>query len=552
MKKRMLWLLACALLSLASEANAQKAGWRVSYTVPRREADDLLSVFFHTRHVGWAVGDGHTNYTGIYKTVDGGQSWERLDLFDGSEHTPDWTAIRFADAKHGWIASKTDNFVMRTTDGGETWEPMKMTGGDYVMANRILPIGTNGLLIAADNGYVKRTMDGGNTWDLIRLQQDDQVLDIVRPAPDVLYAIVSYRYGNKGNFYRSDDGGINWELVHEFPVPIGAIAFKDAENGVATGKDVAFHTSDGGRTWKRTVAAGWRNAVQYVDDIIVGVGEDPHVLISRNDGRTWVAGPTLPAPLPQQLHDIAVVDPGWWFAPSDREAKVYGFFDPENDHAFGASTIDVPRSMRGAKSGNRIPPGRYQALLRHVGYEHALVLTLEEPAEGSKIGVTGKKVLAENEYACTECEAVIPVDLEYSEMEASESEAEKASESASFKIGLEPSEDGVAIVIEARVLPSLTAASYLAALNVTPNTEVDVKQEKKKSGGFLDRARKAAQGDLRGAVAGANPKAASERARAAKAMQAAAPTFYNVKLRYNLPLIARPEGGQDQASNQER
>ena len=539
MKKTTFLLAAVALLVVATDVSAQKAGWRVAMTVPRREADDLLSVSFQTRHIGWAVGDGHTNYTGIYKTVDGGQNWERLDLFDGSEHTPDWVAIRFADAKHGWIAPKTNKFVMRTTDGGETWEPMDVRN-DYVLANRILPIGTNGLIIAADRGEIHRTFDGGHTWQTVMLDEAnrDGVIDIVRPAPDVLIAVASHRYGNKAAFYRSDNGGGNWELLSELPVPIGAIAFKDENNGVAAGKDAAFHTSDGGRTWKRTVASGWRNAITYVGDDLIGVGERPHVLISRNGGKTWSAGPALPQPLPAQLHDIAVVDPGWWFAPSDRDARVYGFFDPENDHLIGAGKIIIPRSMRGEKSGNRLPPGTYDAVVRHVGWDHALVLTLDEPDEGVKTGVKGTN-LKENECACTECEAVIPVDLEYEE-EMTDSPSEKAMIPAGFSIGVEPTENGVAIVVNAAVMPPLTALPYLAALGVTPNTEVNVREEKKKSGGLLDRAKKAAAGDIKGAVAGANPKAAANRVTAAKA-SAVAPTFYKIKLRYPLPLLPRAQ-----------
>ncbi|HEX6134258.1 MAG TPA: YCF48-related protein [Longimicrobiales bacterium] len=530
MKLRTLLLLSCATLLPASEAAAQKAGWRVSYNVPNGYADDLRSVFFTTRHIGWAVGDSHTNYTGIYRTVDGGQSWERLDLFDGQEHPPDFSAVRFADARHGWIATRTNTFVLRTTDGGETWEPMEVPGVVYVLANRILPMGVNGLLIGSDNGLVHRTMDGGNTWQTVQLQHDDnQVLDLVRPAPDVVIAVVSYRYGRNATFYRSTDAGATWELLSELPVPIGAIAFRDANNGVATGNDVAFHTSDGGQTWKRTVAAGWRNAVQYVDDAVVGVGEDPHVLISRNGGRSWVAGPALPAPLPQQLHDIAVVDAGWWFAPSDREARVYGFFDPQNDHAIGVGQIVVPQSLRGAQSGNRLPPGTYDALLRHVGYEHALVLSLKQPAEGVK----------QTDYSCDPCEAVIPVDLEYYEMEES-ADAATAGDAGGFSINLEPSDDGVAIVIDARILPPLSAVSFLGLVGVTANTEVDVQEAtKKESGGFLNRMRKAAQGDVRGAVAGASPKAALERGSAAQAAQAASPVLYRIKLRYNLPLVPR-------------
>lgn len=549
MKTRVLFLIACAMLLPFGDASAQKAGWRISMNVPRRSADDMRSVFFHTRHEGWAVGDGHMNYTGIYHTKDGGKTWERLEMYDGQEAAIDWSAVRFADAKHGWIAPILTKNVLRTTDGGENWEPMEVSGVDHVMANQILPVGLHGLFIAADAGLVHRTLDGGNTWQNLRVDQENaaKVRDIVRPAPDVLIVVLSEPYhSNKAAFYRSDNGGESWELLSEVPSEIAAIAFKDADNGVALGKGVGYYTADGGRTWKKTIASGERNAVTYVDEIIVAVGEDPYVLISKNGGRSWVAGPQLPAPLPGALHDIAAVDFGWWFAPSDREAKVYGFFDPENDHVIGEGKITIPRSMRGAKSGNRLPPGKYNAMLRHVGYDHALVLTLEEAADGANLGSTGT---GENDYACTKCESVIPVDIEYvQEAEAAAEpgaaaaagQAEKASESATFRIGVEPTEDGVAIVIEARIMPPLNAVTYLAALGVTPNTEVDAKSVvQKKSGGLLDRARKAAQGDLRGAVAGANPKEAVQRAKDGKAAQTANPTFYNVKVRYPLPLIPR-------------
>ena len=133
---------------------------------------------------------------------------------------------------------------------------------------------------------------------------------------------------------------------------------------------------------------------------------------------------------------------------------------------------------------------------------------------------------------------MIPVDLQYEEHE-SDSPSETAMIPADFRIGVEPTTNGVAIVVEAAVLPPLTSLPYLAALNISPTTTVNVREEKKKSGGFLDRAKKAAAGDLKGAVAGANPKAATDRVSAAKASTAVAPSFYRIKVKYPLPLVPR-------------
>lgn len=543
--KRTLSVACGVALLFAARADAQQPGWRISYTVPNRSADDLLSVYFHTRHVGWAVGDGHTNYTGIYHTVDGGRKWDRLELFDGQEHTPDFAAVRFADKLHGWIGPRLGNTLLKTTDGGENWEPVLVKLVDNLYSFRLLPLGVNGLLVASSHGQLLRTDDGGDTWSRVLIDEPaPNVMDIVRADANTFYAVLSEKYTSSGAVYRSDDGARTWEKIFEVPHELNSIAFKDRNNGVLLGKGTGYWTADGGATWKRTIAPGRRNAVAYVDELLVGVGEDPHVLISKNDGRTWIAGPTLPGAPPQQLHDIAAVDFGWWYAPSDRDAKVYGYFDPQNDQMIGHTRTVIPRPLRIGDS-ERLPPGTYDVMLRHVGYEHAIVLTLEQPAEGYRVGVKGK--LGPKDFACTECEAALPVEVAY-EDDAGDAAAPDAagkassdgdaagatSEKSRFSVKLEPTDDGVAVVINAAVLPPLTAARFLTVAGVPQQSDVDVKPATRKEGGFLGRLKKAANGDIKGAVAGASPKSASERLKSA---QATTPVFYHIKARYDLRLI---------------
>lgn len=588
----MRWRILIAL-ALPAMVAAQKPGWSVSYVVPKRQADDLRSVHFLTRHEGWAVGDGYDNYTGIYHTTDGGQSWQRLELYDAQPRTPDWAMVRFADAKHGWIAPRLKNTMLRTTDGGESWEPVEMSRIDNVQANDMLTMGPSGVLIAADRGLIHMTIDGGKTWEHAQLKDkndepsgNDAVS--LAAAGRTLYVASMNDVGAEGRVHRSQDGGRTWRLIFEAPQNFGAVAFRDENNGVVLGKGVAYWTADGGETWKKTIAPGKRTAARYLDNnTIVAVGEMPAVLISRDGGRTWRAGPQPPGLNSTALADLNVVDPGWWYAPSDRPAQLFAYFDPEYDAIIGSSTMVLPAAVRIGTSPP-LPPGMYDVSIVHDGLEHVMLLTLEKAAPGVQTGVKAAK-LSPKQYACDPCEATIPVDAEYETADAtidpaavmaaeaaaadptsastasstststSSSSSSSSSTSASdptaaaatdpietmvnalvrkAKMGvrLEPTATGFDVVLDVSVPPPASAVGALAMLGIT-GAEQDV--DAKKTGGSLrDRLKKAASGDLKGAVSGLNPKAAADRKAAAELSK---PELYHVKLRYPLKPFQAPQ-----------
>ena len=83
--------------------------------------DDLYNVYFVNELVGWA-----TTYQVIYKTTDGGQSWQY-------QYTQNPVfQIFFYSENIGWISTwLTGPAILETTDGGDTWEEIYSVMGSY-------------------------------------------------------------------------------------------------------------------------------------------------------------------------------------------------------------------------------------------------------------------------------------------------------------------------------------------------------------------------------------------------------------------------------------
>lgn len=112
-------------------------------------------------------------------TVDGGQSWRTVRIADASTNSGLSPAshIHFLDPDHGWIvwiATTSSNFsggvLYRTTDGGDTWEKLTIPLGEPVsFANE-----NDGFVVGgAGGGNAFVTHDGGESW---------QPLDLPMPA----------------------------------------------------------------------------------------------------------------------------------------------------------------------------------------------------------------------------------------------------------------------------------------------------------------------------------------------------------------------------------
>lgn len=176
--------------------------------------------------------------TGVYKSVNGGTSWEFVGLKD-SERISDIlinpkepNTVYVGVQGHLWNAN-TERGVYKTTDGGKTWNRILYIDENTGCADMEMDPKNPDILYAAmwshrrypdffDSGFtgtsgLYKSTDGGKTWNKIHNGLPTTTLGRIgiAAAPsngNILYASVESK-DIKG-MYRSNDAGASWKLVN--------------------------------------------------------------------------------------------------------------------------------------------------------------------------------------------------------------------------------------------------------------------------------------------------------------------------------------------------
>jgi photosystem II stability/assembly factor-like uncharacterized protein len=284
-----------------------------------------------------SVGDG------IYKSTDAGKTWTHMPGLRDGQQIPalaidprDPNKLFAAVLGHPYGPSE-ERGLYRSSDGGQSWQRVitkdENTGAsdveidpsnpDVVYASmweaREGPWEDNNVFNGPGGGLFKST-DGGSTWHPLTsgLPKDlSQIYVAIAPSdPRRLYATLATASG-KLNVYRSDDGGDNWTQSTNDPRPSGRIGGGDLPipkvdpknpDLVYVASTVTMRSSDGGNTW-----SGFRGAPGGDDyqnlwinpnngDIILLVS-DQGAIITVNRGQSWSSWYNQPTA--QLYHAIA-------------------------------------------------------------------------------------------------------------------------------------------------------------------------------------------------------------------------------------------------------
>ena len=271
------------------------------------------------------VGSGENNSQrsvsygdGVYKSTDGGKSWENVGL-KKSEHIgkilidPRDTNTVYVAAQGPLWAPGGDRGLYKTTDGGKTWKQVLAISENTGVTDVVMDPRDSDVLYAAayqrrrhvwtlidggPEGGIHKSTDGGATWKKLSagLPKEDMGrigLAIAPSKPDTVYATVE-SVGKAGGFFRSTTGGGSWEKRNDFVASSPQYyqeLFVDPENADRVySVDVLLQvTEDGGKSFH---PLGEKD--KHVDNHVVWV--DPanrdHLLVGCDGGlyETWDRG----------------------------------------------------------------------------------------------------------------------------------------------------------------------------------------------------------------------------------------------------------------------
>lgn len=180
------------------------------------------------------------------------------------------------------------DLIFKTSDGGNTWERrLPSTEFGKIIFDVAFIDELQGWAAGFESKMLK-TVDGGENWDLVQLGlwRPMHALDIVNDSLIVAVGGVGY---DDGIIYRSADFGKNWSLVDTLPYEFRDVKFTDANTGYACGYGLILKTTDAGKTWDFTPAKGEFFSAMSFPTTQIGyvVGRTGTILKTTDAGESW-------------------------------------------------------------------------------------------------------------------------------------------------------------------------------------------------------------------------------------------------------------------------
>jgi photosystem II stability/assembly factor-like uncharacterized protein len=310
--------------------------WR-NVTPPTLRADGVNAIdgvaFLDRRH-GWvAAYNCATVNVSLYRTSDGGRSWQSLGRPTDHSCGGGPTFLSFVDETHGWMEPVSPNGpageLLGTSDGGQTWTHLA-SGPQGQTRPLALPCLAPIRFVSRQVGWMARcgdgrifsTADGGRRWRRASIavrSASDARFDLPAFAGET--GVVAATLGNRPVtaasstravvFSVSHDGGRRWAVQSTRrvgPCPLTSYYTAGWPASVADphvwwivagrSRPLVQVTADAGRRWRTAVARGLPSGACSVVSVSAASANDAWVVArqgrygsalfqTRDGGRTW-------------------------------------------------------------------------------------------------------------------------------------------------------------------------------------------------------------------------------------------------------------------------
>ena len=260
---------------------------------------------------------------GVYKSLDGGQSWNNVGL-KNSEHIgmiavhPEFSNIVYVAAYGPVWSSGGDRGIYKTTDGGKNWEPI-LEVSEHTGFNEIHMDSRNPQVLYATahqrrrhvwtyvsggpESAIYKSEDGGKTWNKLEngIPTGDKgriALNIHPANPDYVYAMVEGH-----GFYRSTDRGASFQFMNDYNSSgnyyVELVPHPTDKSTLYSMDTYLQVTHDGGKTWE-----GVPRENRHVDDhcLWIDPSDTDHMIVGSDGGLyetfdgadNWHFKPNLP------------------------------------------------------------------------------------------------------------------------------------------------------------------------------------------------------------------------------------------------------------------
>ncbi len=267
----------------------------------------LGSVHFINDSIGY-VGVG-SDYESLYKTTDGGITWNIQERQEEGKVTSQVGRIYFWNENKGVIQSSDQ--LLKTTDGGKTFfekEEIDLNGASptmYVASGDTLFFKGNRWFWNNYHGYYVFKSFNGDTWNYRELDSV-KIMNVYFKNNSDIFMTASYLDSSllpvkpdlfyRGLLLHSTDGGGSWNRRYfkNYDVLTNIYFFNESDGILfANGKGASiFRTSDGGRSWFLTdsaIAKSLGGIISFDQKRVLAFAGGIKALFSQDSGYTWEA-----------------------------------------------------------------------------------------------------------------------------------------------------------------------------------------------------------------------------------------------------------------------